>query len=343
MWQEFKNKRVLVTGGTGFIGRNLVSQLVDAESDITCLARGSSNCSDLTRQDVRLMIGDLRVLSTISPESLADFDFVFHLAGATNVSQNSDRFHVNIQGTKNLAELCRQAAGRPVFVHVSSLAAVGPSRFGYPHQDCSIDSARPISEYGRSKLAAEQSLYACADKFPISIVRPPVVLGPYDSDGLEFFRSIDRVRIHPTPGYRKNDLSVIHVDDLVTAMLHVALRGERIDALSADRGIYFAAADEVVSFYEFGRLLGRALNKRWFLPLPCPRVTILLTGMFLSMLNRCCKQNYILNLDKAREVCAGSWSCSSEKLKQQTGWAPAQPLAVRLKETVEWYRENQWL
>lgn len=343
MWQEFKNKRVLVTGGTGFIGRNLVSRLASAESDITCLVRGSSNCSHLTRPNVHLMIGDLRVLSTMPPESLADFDFVFHLAGATNISQHSDRFHVNVQGAKNLAELCRRASGRPVFVHVSSLAAIGPSRFGYPHQDCSTESARPISEYGRSKLAAEQILYAYTDEFPISIVRPPVVLGPHDSDGLEFFRSIDRIRIHPTPGYRKNDLSVIYVDDLVTALLHVALRGERIDAPSTDRGIYFAAADEVVSFFEFGRLLGRALNKRWFLPLPCPRFTILLTGMFLSMLNRCCNQKYILNLDKAQEVCAGSWSCSNEKLKQQTGWTPAQALDVRLKETVDWYRENQWL
>ncbi|MDD1735774.1 MAG: hypothetical protein LUO92_04995, partial [Methanothrix sp.] len=47
--------------------------------------------------------------------------------------------------------------------------------------------------------------------------------------------------------------------------------------------------------------------------------------------------------DKIAELLAGSWTCSSEKARQQLGWSPAAPLADRLRETAQWYREAGWL
>jgi nucleoside-diphosphate-sugar epimerase len=52
---------------------------------------------------------------------------------------------------------------------------------------------------------------------------------------------------------------------------------------------------------------------------------------------------HILNLDKAREATAGSWSCSAEKLKQQTGFQPLYPLQERIDQITRWYLDEGWL
>src|SRR5512137_826456 len=87
------------------------------------------------------------------PEAVAGVDVVVHLAGLVKAVTPAELFAVNARGTRDLA-VAAAAAGRPRFVLVSSLAAAGPSRPGHPRTE--DQAPAPVSDYGRSKLAAEE-------------------------------------------------------------------------------------------------------------------------------------------------------------------------------------------
>src|SRR5207302_1909687 len=118
-------------------------------------------------------------------EAVAGVDVVFHLAGVTKALRRADYYSGNAVAAENLA---RAAVGAPRFVHVSSLAAVGPSRAGADVDEQT--EAHPVSDYGRSKLAGEQAVRRVLPE--AVVVRPPVVYGPRDTDVFEMLRSVAR-------------------------------------------------------------------------------------------------------------------------------------------------------
>lgn len=333
-------ERILVTGATGFIGANLVKRLAVNGLDVTCLVRQPSRAQHLERQGVRVVAGDITGNLDGLTEAVRGKDTVFHLAGLTTSPRSSEFMQVNARGTENVLNACARQSSPPLMIHVSSLAAAGPARQRQPVSE--EGRCHPVSDYGRSKLLSELACRQYADKLPISIVRPPVVLGPGDRAGLSLFKSIELSGLHLVPGYRKHRFSVIHSDDLVEALMAVAGRGKRIDSESRSQGIYYSAADESPTYGELGRLVARALGTHaWVVPLPCWGVKV--AGAFASGISRVFDRRLILNSDKAREATAGSWICSSQKLRRETGWRPKATLAERLDETVRWYRAQGWL
>src|SRR2546425_12161711 len=123
----------------------------------------------------------------------------------------------NRDGTANLLEAAAEAAPRR-FVLVSSLAAAGPTTPGHP-----VDERRPpapVSDYGRSKLAAEVLVRAMS--FPWTIVRPPIVYGEWDHGILTAFKLV-RVGLVPRFGDGSQELSVIYAGDLAEALIAAGL------------------------------------------------------------------------------------------------------------------------
>ncbi len=96
-----------------------------------------------------------------------------------------------------LAAACALAAQPPTLVYVSSLAAIGPAPTTQALRES--DPVAPVSEYGRSKLAGEDFLKQYAQQIPISIIRPPMVLGPGDRVSLDLFKTIARYHLHAMP------------------------------------------------------------------------------------------------------------------------------------------------
>lgn len=133
--------RVLVTGGTGFLGSHLIERLLEeAGVEVYALVRDPSRLRWLEGNErIRLVTGDLQAVPAL-PAGLA---CVYHLAGLTKTLRSSEYYTVNRDGTANLLKALEGQPGKPRFVHLSSLAAVGPSE---PRKGVSeTDPPRPIS------------------------------------------------------------------------------------------------------------------------------------------------------------------------------------------------------
>ena len=332
---------VLVTGATGFIGTHLVRHLTLRGDRVTCLVRSNSDRSGLLESDPEFQIGDLSDDQSIQHATQGK-DVVFHLAGTTKTLRPIEFQRANVDGAQRIARCCSQAETPPTLIHVSSLAAAGPSEKSRPRTE--TDSSNPISNYGKSKLRGEIAVRKFSGSLPLSIIRPPIVLGPGDRDGFEMFKGIADWATHFVPGFTDHDFSVIHVDDLCAALLCVADQGKRVapDA-NNEQGIYFASEQQILTYAELGHMIGRSLGKRRVRILRGPISVIWAVAGINEAISRLRGRPHILNWDKTREAKAGSWACSSDRLRQETNFLTAKTLQERIDETASWYIEHAWI
>jgi nucleoside-diphosphate-sugar epimerase len=203
-----------------------------------------------------------------------------------------------------------------------------------------------VSHYGRSKLAGERAAAAFADRIPVTIVRPPIVLGEADRLGLELFQMIWRFRIHVMNGLGRQQYSIVHAADLARLMILAAQRGQRLRRPGENdpswQGYYFAAGDRTPTYAELGRLVASALDRRvWLVPTP-PRA-IWPAAAVIGLWGRMLGNPGLLDIDKAREVRAGSWICSPRRAVHELGYTVAATLPDRLRQAADWYRRQGWL
>jgi dihydroflavonol-4-reductase len=324
--------RAVVTGATGFVGSHLAERLVAEGADLTCLVRPTSPLGWLRPLPVTL-----REVSLLDSEELraavAGADVVFHVAGRIRASRVDDFYRDNVEATRALVQACADAAPavRRLIV-VSSQAAAGPAPPERPARE--DDPPNPLSDYGRSKLLAEQAAQELGDRVEVVIVRPPTIYGPRDAALLSLFRLI-RWRI--APRLPSNPvISIVHVADLVDLLWRAA------SAPAARGRIYFAAQEPAASFDELVRLVGQALRGPP-LQLPVPAPLLLAGGALSGALNRLRHDPRPFDLAKAREMLRSGWVCSAERAREELGWRPRISHADGLVDTAAWYRRHGWL
>ncbi len=337
--------RVLVTGANGFVGSHLVEALLARGDEVTCLVRPNANLDRLRSLDVTLAHGDVTDRQTLS-EPVANREVVYHVAGRIAALRSEHFYRVNREGTRNVAQACAEQTNPPVLLLVSSLAASGAAMDERPRTEA--DPPVPVSHYGHSKLAGEAAVRKLADRVPVTIVRPPMVLGPSDVLGYKMFKAISLSGVHAVPSFSTRRFSVIDVRDLAELLILAAAQGERIapdnpNNLSNPRGVYFCCCDENPTYAALGRMIGEALGRRWVVTMPTAMPVVWTLTACAEALARVRQKPRYMNFDKYREIAAGSWLCSPQAAKHQLGFTPAAPLAERLRQTADWYRDAGWL
>lgn len=331
---------VLVTGASGFIGGHLVRRLTALGCRVYCAVSAVSRVDELRLAGSQLIACDIADRTGVARAiASSNARYVFHLAGLVRAMDPRDFMRVNAGGVAAVAEACTAQPDRPVLVLVSSLAAAGPSGSSPIVEN---DPPAPVSFYGRSKFGGEQVAMRYADALSVTVVRPCIVFGAGDRGLYEVFRPIARWGTHVVVGSDDRRVSLVAVADLVECLLLAAEKGERLVPGVPGRGIYFAAAEEV-SYVELGMAIARALGKPQPRILRLPGWSMRTIGHFGDVMSRIRRRPGWVGTDKFRDVLAGSWTCSSTKARQQLGWLPAAPLADRLRETAQWYRDARWL
>jgi dihydroflavonol-4-reductase len=326
-------RKALVTGATGFVGGWLVDLLLRKGCQVTCLVRKAGNSQALQQIPVRLVIGDLENRKAIR-DAAQGIDTVYHVAGTIKATNREEYFRINQLGTRSLLETLAEAApGLKRFIHISSLAAAGPS-LG-EHGLTEEDKPNPISWYGESKLQSEQEALKFAKSFRVTILRPSAVYGPRDRETLMIFRMIKRGCLF-TPGRFIRRFSLIHVNDLAAAIVKA---GEQ-DISSGE--IFFISRRESYTWEEVGRAIARALGRN-YRQIAIPKSIAVMAGHAGDLWNSMSRKPATLNTEKIKELLQPSWLCNPSKAWTLLGLTPEIDLVRGMEDTVGWYRTHGWL
>ena len=298
-----------MTGATGFVGGATMRDAVAAGWHVRALTRRPQP----EREGVTWIAGALDDKDSLA-EMSAGADVVMHIAGVVNVPTRAAFEAGNATATANVVDAAR-GAGVTRFVHVSSLAAREPG----------------ISNYGWSKERAEAVVVASGLDW--TIVRPPAVFGPGDTEMLDLFRMARR-GIALVPSGR---MSAIYVDEL--ARLLVALATDR----DASVGQIYEPDDGKPTGWShrgFARAVARAVGRRRLSTIATPAVLLKAGGRLDKLVRR---GHAKLTPDRARYIAHPDWVATEGACPPAALWRPERDTDDALAETVRWYRREGWL
>ncbi len=319
--------KALVTGATGFIGSFLVGALSRKGYDVTCLVRKTSNLKWLKHLRLQYLQADLADTDSYAGK-LGEFEYIFHLAGLTKADSAKDFYHANTECTQKLVTAAAEMnPALKRFLHVSSLAAAGPSIDNRPLIEDAPSA--PVSVYGKSKLEGEKAVLSCKGMLPITIVRPPAVYGPRDTDFFLVFRAVQN-RLFPYWG--KSSYSLIYVADLVQGMILAAEK-----EAAADK-IYYLADSRIYTNDDILTVMSSTLGRK-AIRLRLPRSILPALAVLLKKIQK----KGIINPDKIQEIRYPHWTCDPAKAMKELGFHTETSLGEGFKKTADWYREEKWL
>jgi nucleoside-diphosphate-sugar epimerase len=274
--------------------------------------------------------GDFRDSSSLE-NAAQGVDYVFHLAAVINALSWREYVEANVTATRNLLAAC--IAKNPnlgKFVFVSSISASGPSQKGRAKTE--DEPCHPISDYGRSKLAAEQVVRELAADFPFVIVRPANVLGPRQKELLDSIKLIKK-RIIPLIGTEEPQTSICAVADVVKALILSA------ESPAANNQVYFLAYPEPYAWRDISDAVARALGINRFL-LRVPYVAQVWLAAVSELTARWTRTRPRLTREGVRTVRRDCWIFDGSKFRRELGFEPGINLAEAVAQTIAWHRDR---
>ncbi|MFT5355727.1 MAG: UDP-glucose 4-epimerase [Polyangiales bacterium] len=317
--------KVLISGASGFIGRRLRRQLLDAGTEVVAIRRNGSPPTAEGRSTVA-SYADTDSLRRVVAEEQPEV--ILHVAGVTKGRSYADFERGNVMPTKNLLEAATESSSLKRFVLISSLAAYGPSSRQRPLVES--DERRPVEFYGQSKRAAEEVVES--SEVPWTIMRPSGVYGPGDVDYLELFRMAEK-RLNVFFGNRERAFSAIYVDDCIRAIIDGAAHANTIS-----QG-YFLTDDVPTTWGEFQAKVVKASNKR-ALSLNLPEGIVTLAAHAGELASRVDGKARLLNRQKAKMSQQDAWLCSGAKARSDFGFEASVSQDEGVQRTRTWYRDN---
>ena len=315
-------KSILITGATGFVGRNLIPLLLQQNYSIKIAVRSTVNPAFATQLTV-VQVGDING-DTEWQFALQDIDVVIHLAARAHILKDkspnpeAEFLRVNTAGTANLAQQAMQA-GVKHFIFISSIGAV--TRLSN-HLVTEKSPCQPTSPYGLSKLQAEQALIEIAQPRSMAwtILRPTLVYGKGNPGNMERLVKLIKTSLPLPFGNINNRRSFVYVRNLVDAIATC------IDCTNAKNQTFIVSDGEDLSTPELIRRISKAMGKSPLL-LPFPP----------SLLSLGTK---IIGKADVSDRLLGSLQVDSSKIRQMLNWKPPYTVDEGMQATVDWLKQQ---
>lgn len=322
-------KNILVTGATGFIGSNLVIELLKQRYNVRAFHRSTSNVITLKGIDVKHVIGDILDKDSLR-KGVEGCDTVFHTAALVSFwkGDRDKQYKINVEGTRNVVEACVRVRVNKL-VHISTIAALGYRTDGDLIDEKTTYNWGPRYSYRYTKYLAELEVLKGIEKgLNATIVNPSIVIGPRDinAHGGIIVRGIKRGQF---PAYIEGGMNLVSVHDVVMGVIaaaHLNSCGERyiLGGVNLIIKEVFELAAKVVS----GKFPG-IKAPIWLVKFAAKGFDLFghLTGIKLG-----------LTSDLISAAGLYNWY-SIEKAKQELGYQPTS-IEDAMREAYEWYKEN---
>ena len=302
--QAQPQQSLLLTGATGFIGRRIQDRLLEAGWRVRVLARAESTRVDHLNSKAEVVSGSLTDSAAVS-RGVAGTVAVINCAGSVRGLTFEDFETANVTGVKVLCEAIRRQSAAPALLHLSSLAASEPE----------------LSDYARSKREGERVLEAYSE-LCWTVIRPPAVYGPGDKE-MRAALGWARRGIVPVAGADLNQrLSMLHVDDLVTAVV------AWLKDPAEHRHRTYAIDDGKKEGYDW-REFAAAVSKKskpLFIRLPAGLMRAV-AGVNETLARIRGQHGVMLSRGKVRELVHPRWVADGQAFSEASGWSPQIPLA----------------
>jgi len=322
--------RVLVTGGTGFVGANLVRELVATGATVRVLARPTSDRRALTGLPVEVAVGDLCEPASL-PAPLAGVDVLYHVAADYRLwaPDPAVLYRVNVEGTRALLRAA-EAAGVSRIVYTSSVGTLGLPADGTPGTEATpVALADMVGDYKRSKFLAEREAeMAAARGMPVVIVNPSAPIGPWDWKPTPTGKMLVDYLRGRMVAYLDTGLNLVHVQDVARGHL-----------LAAERG---RPGERYILGHASGNLGLREIFRRLapYTGIPAPRVRLphaaaLAVASACEAVSRVTRREPLASRTAVR-MAAKRMFFDPGKAIRELG-LPQTPVEVALRDAVDWF------
>ncbi|MEI8293744.1 MAG: NAD(P)-dependent oxidoreductase [bacterium] len=316
-------RTLLLTGATGFVGRNV---LVKEAAKGTCILAPVRDVARLHAQLASEGISSANVVPLATePSTWGKIQPTHALlsAGVLFARTRQEYQLVNVDWTlevlKALPSSCRT-------VILSSQAAGGPTPAGCQARNEDHPDL-PITHYGKSKLELETRVLRSSAKQHVTILRPPMILGARDNAILPLFKMASGL-VRPKPGLRTKTYSFIDVEDLMQAV--------EAAWTCSERGPFYIASKRTVTDVELIQIAARIVGIRGF-TVPTPQILIQCLSFWVDAIPHLRNSAPSLTRDRARDIWVNQWVVDSSRFREQTNWQPACTVEQALQRAYEFY------
>ena len=315
-----EQKRILITGASGFIGSFLCEESLSRGFSTWAALRATSSRRWLQYEGLQFVELDLTNPSTLNAQLSTlnyKWDVVIHAAGATKCLKAEDFDFHNYQCTRNLVEALMEVGMMPrQFIYLSSLSAT----YG--------------SIYGESKLKTEAWLQQTINE-GLVIFRPTGVYGPREKD---YFMMVKSIKQHVDffVGFQPQILTFVYVKDLTGAIFTAVEK-------SVTSGIFNVTDGEDYPSERFAELIQQELNIKHVLHIKAPLWLLKCISVISEEFGKLTGKPSTLNRDKYKMMAQRDWRCDISPMIEVLGYHPQWQLPRGVKETIAWYKKENWI
>ena len=326
--------KILVTGADGFLGNNIVRELLDRNFEVRAFIQNNSPVKTLDKLRIEKVYGDI-----LNAEEVVDAanncDYIIHVAASTSIwpQRSPISWKVNHIGTLNVIKAALNAkAGR--LVAIGTATSFGHGTLDNPgDENTPFKSAKYGLDYIDSKLVAQEAILKSVEEENLNaiILNPTFMLGPYDtkpSSGALLLALYNG----EIPGYTNGGKNFVYVKDVAVAACNALTRGKP--------GECYLMANENLSYKVFNQLVADelAIKPPAF---KIPNVFILLYGLISQSFAKMTKREPKVSYSVARLSLITNYFTAAKAVKELD--MPQTPIKIAVKEAFDWFKKNGYL